>query len=279
MFMLQRGLIGVVVLIAALSAQIFSAAAFDDSKYPDFKGQWNRVGAPRWLQPGQKAPLTADYQAYYDAILKDQEEGGIGNWPSAYCIPQGMPAMMDLFDPMEIVVTPEITYILISHVNDSYRRIYTDGRDWPVEIEPTYAGYSIGKWVDDDGDGKYDALVVETRFFKGPRAFESTGLPLDKDNQTVIRERFYRDKTAADTLYDDITVFDHALTRPWTLHKKAERTQSARPVWVSDLCEENNSLVQIGDQTYFHDADGLLMPMKKNQPPPDLRYFKKAPSP
>ena len=98
---------------------------------------------------------------------------GPGNWPSSFCIPQGMPAMMNLYDPMEIVVTPDTTYILISHINDSYRRIFTDGRDWPKEdeVEPTYAGYSIGKWIDEDGDGKYDVLEVETRYFKGPRAY------------------------------------------------------------------------------------------------------------
>jgi hypothetical protein len=271
--MLQRSSIGVIALCAALLAAVWSAQAFDDSKYPNFKGQWNRVGAPRWIEPGKKAPLTPEYQARYEAILKDQQEGGIGNWPSAYCIPQGMPAMMNLYDPMEIVVTPGTTYILISHINDSYRRIYTDGRDWPAQVEPTYAGYSIGKWVDDNGDGKYDALTIETRYLKGPRAFESTGLPLADDNQTVIRERIYLDETAPDTLFDDITVFDHALTQPWTLHKKAVRTPSPRPVWISDLCEENNSLVHIGTETYFHSPDGLLMPMKKGQPPPDLRYF------
>jgi len=273
--MLQRTTVTAVALFAALCAMTGGAQAFDDSKYPDFKGQWNRVGAPRWLNPGEKAPLTPEYQAYYAAILQDQKDGGIGNWPSAYCIPQGMPAMMNLFDPMEIVVTPETTYILISHINDSYRRIYTDGRNWPApdEIAPTYAGYSIGKWVDDEGDGKYHALEIETRYFKGPRAFESTGLPLHKDNDTVILERMYLDKKRPDTMWDDITVLDHALTQPWTLHKQAVRTNEARPVWVSDLCEENNSLVHIGDQTYFHSPDGLLMPMKKNQPPPDLRYF------
>jgi hypothetical protein len=74
-------------------------------------------------------------------------------------------------------------------------------------------------------------------------------------------------------LYDDITVIDQALTRPWMLHKKAVRTRSARPVWLSDLCEENNSLVHIGNEPYFRNADGLLMPMKKGQPPPDLRFF------
>ena len=67
---------------------------------------------------------------------------------------------MSLYDPMEVVVTPGITYILISHVNDSYRRIYTDGRDWPAEgaYERTFAGYSIGRWIDDTGEGRYDVV-------------------------------------------------------------------------------------------------------------------------
>src|SRR6185295_11808788 len=79
-------------------------------------------------------------QALYDAILADQKAGGTGNWPSTFCVPQGMPAMMNLFDPMEIVITLKTTYILISHINDSYRRIYTDGRDWPApeEVDPTF---------------------------------------------------------------------------------------------------------------------------------------------
>ena len=52
-------------------------------------------------------------------------------------------------------------------------------------------GYSVGKWLDEDGDGRYDALEVETRNFKGPRTYEPSGIPLHADNETVIKERFY----------------------------------------------------------------------------------------
>src|SRR5712691_946216 len=156
--MLVRSTIGAGALAAMLA--LSSAQAFDDAKYPDFKGQWIRVGVPRWTQPGQKAPLTPEYQAVFDANVKEMATGGPGNVPSWYCLPQGMPMMMNIYDPMEIVVTPDITYILISHVNDSYRRIYTDGRGWPSEgaYELIYAGYSIGKWIDEDRDGRYDVL-------------------------------------------------------------------------------------------------------------------------
>jgi len=273
--MLHRLAAGVAAFLVASGVAVLSAQAWDESKYPDFKGQWDRIGPPRWLKRGEKAPLTPEYQKIYEAILKDQAEGGTGNWPSSFCIPQGMPAMMNLFDPMEMIITPDTTYILISHINDSYRRIYTDGREWPKEgeYELNYAGYSIGKWIDEDGDGKYDVLEVETRHFKGPRAFESTGLPLHEDNQSVIKERIYKDKSDPDVLWNDITVIDHALSRPWTLHKKAVRTKTSRPVWHSEVCPEHNSLVRIGKEAYFTSADGFLMPVKKGQKPPDLRYF------
>ena len=171
----DRGLMFAAAFAVALLATPSTAQVVDYGKYPDFKGQWVRgPGSPNnWIRLAGQPPLTPEYKKIWDDITADLKAGGPGNWPSTFCIPAGMPAMMSLYDPAEIIVTPETTYILISHNDDSYRRIYTDGRDWPEELEPTFAGYSIGKWVDEDGDGKYDVLEVETRYFKGPRGYES----------------------------------------------------------------------------------------------------------
>ena len=93
---------------------------------------------------------------------------------------------------MEIIVLPETTYIRIDHTHESFRRIYTDGRDWPKgEVEPTFVGYSIGKWIDEDGDGKYDVLEVETRHLKGPRPLDPAGMPTHVDNKSIVKERIY----------------------------------------------------------------------------------------
>jgi hypothetical protein len=274
----DRSSLGAVALVAALLATYSAAQAFDESKYPDLKGQWNRASRNpnNWLRDAGPPPLTPEYEEKYKAVVADLASGGTGNWPSTFCIPQGMPAMMNLYDPMEIIITQDITYILISHVDDSYRRIYTDGRDWPANPEPTYAGYSIGKWIDQDGDGKYDVLEIETRALRGPRSYDIAGWPMHTDNETVIKERLYLDKSDPNKISDEITVFDHSLTHPWSITQKATRNPAKRPAWHSDVCSEDNTWVRIENEAYFLSADGKLMPAKKNQPAPDLRYFKKS---
>ncbi len=280
--MLYRSLIGAAALTAALC--LGQAQAFDDAMYPDWKGQWRRISPPG--QPafdpskprgrGQQIPFTEEYQAVFEANLKDLAAGGEGLWPGYRCRPPGMPPMMTAYEPLEIIILPETTYIRIDHIHDTHRRIYTDGRDWPEEAEPAYVGYSIGKWIDADGDGRYDLLEIETRHIKGPRAYDAMGAPLHRDDKTVVKERIYLDKADPNVLRDEITVIDNALTRPWTVTKSYRRNPDPRPEWQEYICTENNTHVHLGKESYFMSGDGYLMPAKKDQPPPDLRYFKRA---
>ena len=114
-------------------------------------------------------------------------------------------------------------------------------------------------------------LEVETRNFKGPRNYEPSGIPLHEDNESIIKERMYISKNNPDTLMNEITTVDHALTRPWKVVKEYRREKNVE--WHEDLCTENNNHVTIGKEIYFMSADGYLMPAKKDQAPPDLRYF------
>jgi hypothetical protein len=275
--MLNRSSICAIAMAAAMLATPCVAQVVDFGKYPDLKGQWVRTGNPNnWRELAGPPPLTPEYQKIFDDNTADQKAGGPGNWPSTFCTPAGMPAMMSFYDPAEIIVMPDITYILISHNDDSYRRIYTDGRPWPTDPELTFAGYSIGKWLDENGDGKFNVLEVETRFLKLPRGYDTSGIPFHKDGQAVIKERIYLDKADRNTLYDQITVLDHALTRPYVKLQKATRNPNPRPVWHSDVCSEDNTWVKIGNEPYYLSADGMLMPSKKDQAPPNLKYFKQT---
>src|ERR1700757_2913323 len=202
------------VALTALCGATTGALAFDESKYPDWKGKWDRVGPPRWVQGSDVAPLNAEYAAIFAKTTAEQKAGGFGWETSWMCLPPGMPRIMNAYEPMEIVITPATTHILISHVHDN-RRIFTDGRDWPKDLEPSYKGYSIGEWLDTDGDGRYDTLTIETRGLKGPRVYDASGIPLHADNETVIQERIYLDKADPSLMHDEITTIDHALTKPW----------------------------------------------------------------
>jgi hypothetical protein len=90
----------------------------------------------------------------------------------------------------------------------------------------------------------------------------------------VVKERIYLDKANPDILRDEITTIDHALTRPWTVTKNYRRSRN--PHWVEAVCMEANPHLRIGKENYMMSADGYLMPAKKDQPPPDLRYFNQA---
>jgi hypothetical protein len=270
--------------LTALAAWTASAQIVDYSKYPNLKGQWGRFIVPglpgqasfdqtKTWGFGQGAPLTPEYKAILEASIADQEAGGLGDSVEhVRCSAAGMPFMMVAFQPLEFVVTPDTTYILIADY-DPLRRVFTDGRDWPKEIVPTFQGYSIGRWLDEAGSGRYDVLEVETRGFKGPRIYDISGLPLHHDNQSIFKERIRLDKANPNLLHDEITVIDHALTRPWTVDKKYIRNSDALAPWPEAICPEYNAQVFLGNEHYYLSAEGLLMPAKKDQPPPDLRYF------
>jgi len=280
--------IAAVALATALLVTSAGAQPSDLANYPDLRGAWSRFvvrglgGQASFDQTkpwglGQQAPLTPEYQKVLEDSLADQAKGGQGNFVDhALCHPAGMPFMMVATRPLEFVVTLHTTYILVGG-SDHYRRIFTDGRDWPKTIEPSHSGYSIGRWIDTGGDGRFDVLEAETRGpFKGRRTYDATGLPLHFDNQSVFRERIYLDKVNSNILHDEITVVDNALTRPWTVDKRYVRKPEPHPDWTEAFCYEGTALVGLGNQIYYLSADGKLMPSRKDQPPPDLRYFNQA---
>ncbi len=253
------------------------AQPVDLAKYPDFaRGQWVRTTEARWdiTKPrlAQGAPLTAEAQALLQASVAEQAKGGQGNDMMSKCYPPGMPRMMIAYDPIAFAITQDETYIIFQHMNQR-RRVYTDGRAWPDNMPHTFVGYSIGKWVDDDGDGRYDALEIETRDIGGPRVFDSSGIPLSA-NSTVVKERIFLDKADPNLMHDEVTTMDDSLTRPWTVTRSYNREVPA--TWFEHVCMEDNHQVFIGGQNYFRGGDGTLMPARKDQPPPDLRYFKQA---
>jgi len=282
--MFHRSALGLFAVATMLTVTAGGAQA-QDKKYPNWKGEWDAV-VPR--MPGQQlrfdptkpygrrqeAPLTEEYKKVYQENLEEQARGGQGLFlDHASCLPAGMPTMMSI-GRFEYIIMPETTYVA---TGSDLRRIFTDGRPWPTDLEPTYQGFSMGNWIDEDSSGTYDVLEVETRGpFKGPRVYDSTGIPLHFDNESTFKERIFLDKKDPNILHDVITVFDHALTQPWTVDKTYQRGAKKFPNWSTISCLEGSNYVKIAKEFYLLSWDGYLMPLKKGQPPPDTRYFPKA---
>src|SRR5207249_10571921 len=139
-------------LIGVLCAFLTGAPALDETKYPDWKGQWVRAdgaNAAPWdarkpsahkPEPdahklcglGQQPPLAPQYQALFDANLKQFAASVKAGDPTTSRIPPAMPRVMMAIHPMEIVVMPDTTCIM-TETFSTRCRIFTDGRAWPKE--------------------------------------------------------------------------------------------------------------------------------------------------
>jgi hypothetical protein len=276
----QRHLFAAFAFAAWLGLGCDLAAAQDQSKFPDWSGQWLRTygGNPRY-DPSkplrqQEAPLKPDYQAGFEASIRDQDLGGHGLDPGYTCLPQGMPRMMSGVSPFEFLISPAVTYMLFERTEFAPRRIYTDGREFPQTEQTWFTGYSIGRWLDTAGDGRYHTLEIETRRPRGPHVWDQSGMPMANDPDGIFKERLSLDPSDPDVLRVEMTAFDNSLTRPWSVLKSFRRRTEIW--WNEDNCIEGQAHVTIGKEVYFRSADGTIMPMKKGQPPPDLKYFKQT---
>jgi hypothetical protein len=274
-----RNVAGAFALALVLSGLSLAVAARADEakKYPDWNTLWNRGSPPGVWDPskpkglGQEAPLKPEYQKIHEENIA-KEKAGINFDIKDTCGPVGMPRLMTAYEPIEIVITPKVTYMLAESMSP-LRRIWTDGRDWPKDVDPSFVGYSIGKWVDTKNTGTYDTLEIETRYMKGPRLMESTGIPLADDGSTVVNEKLHLDDKDPTILRDEITTMDSAFTHPWTVSRFMKRAKD--PIFEEYNCTEDNHWLTIGGNLYLTDNDGYVMPIQKGQPAPDPKYFQK----
>lgn len=237
-------------------------------QYPDWSGQWSRIGSLNWQPEGYAEvgppPLSPEYQARREEYQELRDQGVLVGDPPAACLPPGMPRLMTMSFPFEMIITEQTSYILADW-DSAVRRIFTDGRDWPDYMLPEFNGYSIGQWHDENNDGVYDMLSVETRAIKGPRSFDSTAVVLHDNNETVVLEEFRRIDES--TLEDTITTIDDALSGPWTVQRRySHESFSDEVLWVEYVCAENNRHINLGDEWYFlNKEEGTLDPTREGQ--------------
>lgn len=225
--------IGLVAALGVSVARAAPAALAVDAGAPNWNGVWTRVGSINWdptLPQGQidHPKLTPEYQAKYQTGIDSMKAGRPVNDPTAACIPQGMPRIMNMVYPMEIFQRPGQVAIF-AEFQSQVRRIYTDGRPHPDDPDPSYNGHSTGVWKNGD-------LIVDTIGLRGDMMLTQNGLGLS--DALHVSERFHQ--VDANTLTDTITLTDpKALLEPWTVTKTFKRAP-ARMEIMEYACQENN---------------------------------------
>ncbi|HEY7339170.1 MAG TPA: hypothetical protein VH639_30055 [Bryobacteraceae bacterium] len=196
--------------------------------HPDLSGVWNPN--PRFLRD-IAADLKAEnvpLQPWAKAVFEQRADGSkAGEEPDANCLPQGVPKIDTAPAPWKMVQTPNLVVVVYEAFN-LWRQIFTDGRDFAPDLNPTWMGYSVGRW---DGD----ALVVESRGFNGKAWLDQLGRPTT--DALHVTERFRRKDFGHMDI--QVTIDDaKAYTKPWTVTYSANLLPEGE--LLEFICNENN---------------------------------------
>lgn len=199
---------------------------------PDLYGIWEPT--PKYVRDlaADLKPGDVPMQPWAEALYKERLTGiHSREEPDANCLPQGVPKIDAAPAPWKIVPTPRFIVIVYEAFN-LWRQIFMDGREVAPDVNPTWMGYSVGKW---DGD----TLVVDTKGFNGKAWLDQLGRP-STDALHVI-ERFRRKDFGHIDL--QITIDDaKAYTRPWTVTQDVHLLPDTE--LMEFICNENNRDVE-----------------------------------
>lgn len=182
----RQGPVNAVLAIGALLPLLASA-------HPDWTGVWvpgvdaqhpSTPIAGTMLKPSQLPQLTPEYQAIFEANRKSLLTGSLATDKTLHCEPPGVPLNMSIPYGGEILMTPGRVTIITEWAGDT-RRIFTDGRAHPTDLDPTYQGHSIGHWDGND-------LLVDTVAIS-PKASLNTDGTQQSDAMHML-ERFHEFK-------------------------------------------------------------------------------------
>ena len=197
---------------------------------PDLSGVWRsgRAGEYGYDYDVTKNLKPGDVLPWAEAVRLKRVQDFRKDSPLASCLPVSVP-FLNFRGLSRIVQTPGLIVMLHESPNSPHRTIFTDGRSLPKEMNPTWLGYSVGRW-------EGDTLVVTTAGFNDRGWLDVGGHP---QTETLrLTERFRRrdfGHLELDVTFDDPKSF----TKPFTLHM--EKPLAADTDLLEDICENEVS--------------------------------------
>jgi hypothetical protein len=207
---------------------------------PDLSGLWaaekNRPCPPRgcddmeigqeFMNIGWSLKDGLPYQPWAEAAMKARSAENGKDDVTTHCLPQGVPRLHASPFLRKYIQTPDLLVIL-NEQNTNFRQIFTDGRPLPVDPQPSWNGYSVGKW-------EGDRLVVQTTGFRDGIWLDRNGSPMT--DAAKVTEKFHRVNYGR--MQIEVTVDDpKAYTRPWTI--TFQQLLAVNTDFLEDVCLEN----------------------------------------
>ena len=194
--------------------------------HPDLSGLWTPAPNMYWLDIIQDIQDEAIFRPAAEAVFQKRIADYNHEGPYTRCLPLG-PG--DIFvGAYRIIQSPgEIALLRNGGAGDDYRQIFVDGREMPEDPNPTWRGYSIGRW-------EGDTLVVETGGFNDRGWLDMAGHP--RSEKLHVTERFRRGDFGH--IQFQITFDDpETLTKPLTIAMAVNF--AADTEMLESVCNEN----------------------------------------
>ena len=195
---------------------------------PDLSGIWEQKNARTTAYYLNRIEMP--WQPEAEALFKQNQANNQKDNPEGHCLPRGLPKS-DAFDLHKIVQTPGLIVVLYEY-NIMYRQIFTDGRPLPSDPNPSWMGYSVGRW-------EGDTLVVESNGFNGKAWLSFAGNPTTDAMRLTerMRRRNFGHMDIQLTIHDP-----KAYTRPWTTELHPELVPDTELLEM--VCNENEKDVR-----------------------------------
>ena len=195
----------------------------------DLQGFWMPAPLVKYLLnlAADMKPEDIPLQPWAKTLYQERIDNNGKDHPGVSCLPSGIPEKDTIPDGLKIVQTPDLV-VFLHDSRTIFRQIFTDGRSLPKNPQPTWQGYSVGKW-------EGDAFVVETIGQNGKTWLDMRGLPGTESLRVV--ERFTRPTIGRIEI--KVTIDDpKAYTKPWDVNMAW--TLIPDTDLIESICEENS---------------------------------------
>jgi hypothetical protein len=172
-------------------------------------------------------PEEVPLQPWAAALYQERIDNNGKDHPGVRCLPSGIPEKSNIPDGLKVVQTPDVL-IFLYESRTIYRQVFTDGRSLPKDAQPTWMGYSIGRW-------EGDTFIVETIGQNGKTWLDMRGLPGTEALRVI--EKYTRPTIGRIDI--DVTIDDpKAYTKPWSVKLTWKLVPDTD--LIESICEENS---------------------------------------